>query len=194
MSQNLRQATGLKIQLGNTTVLLIYDTNGNLVAESAGASQYTVRQSDESTASTSVIPSPQHYADAFGSGSALTTWLGEQIELARTDEFHRAWSCLQHLDGRVNVRFEALRFLDDRSHYAVFITPFDDSIPDGSSLVTQQQWHDIKNHLGGLKLYATFLRKKITDGEYQAIVEKLLSSINGLIDHLAQIRGRGEPK
>src|SRR5262249_43555759 len=159
-------------------------------------------------------PGPSNYADIFGRGSDLTSWLTKQIDQARKDESHAAQSSLDHLGGKVIVRFEALSLpgaaisgpgnsgkeragidpagQDRGGHherYAVLISPSEDSIPEGASLITRQQWHDIKNHLGGLKLYATFLKKKIADGEDQAIVEKLLNGINGLIDHLAQIRG-----
>jgi len=57
--------------------------------------------------------------------------------------------------------------------------------------VTRQQWHDIKNQLGGLKLYATFLNRKLPLTEDRQTVERMLNGINVLIEHLAKIR-RGE--
>jgi len=139
----------------------------------------------------------------------LATWVTKQINEARSNQSHRAQSSLEYQGGRVSVKFETLTFQgqsisqDDVSSrsasaevssgrengYAVIVAPIESSIPEGASVVTRQQWHDIKNHLGGLKLYATFLKKKTADGDDRAIVEKMLNGINGLIDHLAQIRG-----
>jgi hypothetical protein len=130
-----------------------------------------------------------HYAEVFGEGSELTKWVTNQIDEARKQESYTAQSRLEHQGGQVNIRFETVKFPGLGNRYAVLITSPEDSIPDGSSVITRQQWHDIKNHLGGLKLYATFLKKKLDNSEDQTIVEKLLSGINGLIDHLAQIRG-----
>ena len=184
------------------------------MAESKRASEFAVRTGEAAMPVGVEKPGPPNYADTFGRGSDLTSWLTKQIDQARKDEHYAAQSNLEYLGGRVIVRFEALSFpdaaisgpsssdndpasIDPAGHdrgdhqvrYAVLISPSEDSIPEGASVITRQQWHDIKNHLGGLKLYATFLKKKIADGEDQAIVEKLLNGINGLIDHLAQIRG-----
>jgi len=197
-----------------TTILLIYDAEGNLVAESKRASEFAVRPGEAVMSAGVETPGPSNYADTFGRGSDLTSWLAKQIEQARKDKSYAAQSSLEHLGGKVTVRFESLSFpgaaipgrgspgsdsagnnpeAPDRGgrdeRYAVLISRSEDPIPEGASLITRQQWHDIKNHLGGLKLYATFLKKKLEDGEDQAIVEKLLNGINGLIDHLAQIRG-----
>ena len=45
--------------------------------------------------------------------------------------------------------------------------------------------------IGALKLYATFLTRKLPEGDERETVEKMLAGINGLIDYLAKIR-RGE--
>ena len=198
----MRQDIGSEGSRGeHTTILLIYDTDGNLVAETDRSSESGARPEEP------VMPGSSngvHYAETFGRDSDLTTWLAKQIDQAKAHESYTAESRLEYLGGRVRVRFETLRFpagdtpredfsgksiSNDAKRYAVLISPSEDRIPEGASLITRQQWHDIKNHLGGLKLYATFLKKKIPDGEDQAIVEKLLNGINGLIEHLAQIRG-----
>lgn len=175
--------------MGVYTILLIYDSEGNLVAESNGATESVFRLKDGVVG---VKPEPSdavHYAEAFGEGSELTKWLTSQIDQARKLESYTAQSNLEHLGGQVSIRFETVRFAGIGKRYAVLISSSEDSMPAGSSVITRQQWHDIKNHLGGLKLYATFLKKKLNNSEDQTIVEKLLNGINGLIDHLAQIRG-----
>jgi hypothetical protein len=177
----------------DTTVLLIYDSEGNLVAESKGAAQSVFGKEDGALSVRTGPSSAVDYAAAFGEGSELTRWLTNQIDQARKLESHRAQSRFDHRGKHLSIRFETVRFPGLGNRYAVLISSSEDSIPDGSSVITRQQWHDIKNHLGGLKLYATFLKKKLDSSEDQAIVEKLLNGINGLIDHLAQIRG-GEAK
>jgi hypothetical protein len=162
--------------------------DGNLVAESNGASELAVRPATAAISGEPGVSAAIHYTDAFGRESDLTNWLTKQIDEARKNESYRAQSNLEHQGNNVVVGFETLRFCGHDARYAVLISP-PDSIPEGASLITRQQWHDIKNHLGSLKLYATFLKKKPPDSQDQAIVEKLLNGINGLIDHLAQIRG-----
>jgi hypothetical protein len=173
----------------HTTVLLIYDPDGNLVAESNGAMQSVFGRNDGAPVIKPGASHTVHFAESFGEGSELTKWLTDQIDQARISEFHSAESQLEHLGRRLSVEFETVRFPGLGNRYAVFISSPEDSTADGSSVITRQQWHDIKNHLGGLKLYATFLKKKLDNIEDLAIVEKLLNGINGLIDHLAQIRG-----
>jgi len=135
----------------------------------------------------------ERYSGAPDGEPDYKNWLSQQINQARKLEAYTAQTSLEHPGGRVSISFKTLSSPGHDNRYAVLISPSEDSIPEGASLITRQQWHDIKNHLGGLKLYATFLKKKIPDSEDQAIVEKLLNGINGLIDHLAQIRG-GESK
>jgi hypothetical protein len=192
----------------HTTILLIYDSDGNLVAESSGASELGLRIGDGAAPGTEL-------SAGMGDGQRLSrvpelaAWVTTQIAEARSNQSHTAQSSLQYQGGMVSLRFEILKFhaeaasgndasrrglsVADNSgsetRYAVIVSPTDSSIPEGASVITRQQWHDIKNHLGGLKLYATFLKKKTVDGDDQAIVEKMLNGINGLIDHLAQIRG-----
>ena len=57
--------------------------------------------------------------------------------------------------------------------------------------------HDLKNHLNGLKLYATFLRKRIEKGERPAdeleTITKLLAGIDRTAESLSLISEYGEP-
>jgi len=131
---------------------------------------------------------------SVGERTSLARWVKSQIDQAQTRQTYASQTVLEDVGRRFVVTFETLRFSGgDLDRYAVVVWPSASSIPEGSSLVSRQQWHDIKNHLGGLKLYATFLKRKMGETEDRAVVEKLLNGINGLIDHLAQIRG-GDPK
>ncbi|HKV40392.1 MAG TPA: hypothetical protein VJX67_14360 [Blastocatellia bacterium] len=127
----------------------------------------------------------------------MTEWLAEQIRRATEVRDHSAESIVPLQGRKVRVRFDCLRHCGQTYAYAVQISDwlgserFVEGLPEGATVVTRQEWHEIKNHLGGLKLYATFLRRKIAGDENQVVVEKLLKGINGLIDHLARIR-RGE--
>ena len=57
--------------------------------------------------------------------------------------------------------------------------------------------HDLKNHLNGLKLYATFLRKRIEKGERPAdeleTITKLLAGIDRTAESLSLLSEYGEP-
>jgi hypothetical protein len=178
----------MEVRGDHTTILLIYDLEGNLEAASDSASDFALRPDPAAPAKPELLERT-HYTVTFGQSSDLTAWLTIQFDKARKQESDGAQSTVDDPGwGRMNVKFETLRFLNEDSRYAVLISEPHDSMPEGASVITRQEWHDIKNHLGGLKLYATFLKKKIPDREDQDIVEKLLKGINGLIDHLAQIR------
>ncbi|HKF57328.1 MAG TPA: hypothetical protein VKJ45_17845 [Blastocatellia bacterium] len=185
------------------------------MAGSSGAGEFVLQVGDGAAAGSE--PSGQtRYANVLSRTPELSAWVAKQIADARSNLSHTAQASLEYQGARVSVKFETLTFQDHsdnppsdvapgdeasshtasvndnssrKTRYAVIVSPIENSIPEGASLITRQQWHDIKNHLGGLKLYATFLKKKTADGDDQAIVEKMLNGINGLIDHLAQIRG-----
>jgi hypothetical protein len=59
--------------------------------------------------------------------------------------------------------------------------------------VSQKAWHDIKNQLGGLKLYATFLRRRFVGDDELAheTVGKIVSGIDAVVEAIAAAR-RGE--
>lgn len=185
------------------------------MAGSSGAGEFVLQVGDGAAAG-SEASGQTRYANVLSRTPELSAWVAKQIADARSNLSHTAQSSLEYQGGRVSVKFETLTFQDHsdnasvgvapsdeasshiasvkdnssrKTRYAVIVSPIENSIPEGASVITRQQWHDIKNHLGGLKLYATFLKKKTADGDDQAIVEKMLNGINGLIDHLAQIRG-----
>jgi hypothetical protein len=67
--------------------------------------------------------------------------------------------------------------------------------PVDGSAVSQQAWHDIKNQLGGLKLYATFLKMKLgkEDDLVRETSEKIVRGIDAIVQTIAEVR-RGDEK
>jgi len=138
----------------------------------------------------------KHYAEVFGMGSNITVWLTEHFERARKQGFYSAESNIQNGLAPLSVKLETLKSDGELYGFAVHLIPIGSrkevpTLNEGDAIVTRQEWHDVKNHLGGLKLYATFLKRKLALGEDQQIVEKMLKGIDVLIEHLAKIR-RGE--
>jgi hypothetical protein len=138
MIDKLEEAEKVKL---SATTLVVCDAGGRVLAVSSGAAASGLFGSGAVQ---------KHFAEIFGTDSAITSWLTKHLSEAR----RRA-------------------------------------ICEGDAIVTRQQWHDIKNHLGGLKLYATYLKRKLPEGEDQEISGKILTGVDALIDKLAKIR-RGE--
>jgi hypothetical protein len=172
--------------LRSQVTLLICDAAGKVQAVSSGNSAYKLARPEAAQ---------KHFSEVFGRDSQLTDWLTEQFSIARKDAEHYAESRVRNGSGEVMVKLESLRRDSELYGFAVYISSIEEAarpaLGEGDAIVTRQQWHDIKNHLGGLKLYATFLKRKLPAGDDQQTVEKMLSGIDGLIDHLAKIR-RGE--
>lgn len=138
----------------------------------------------------------KHFAEVFGPDSNLTLWLTDHINEGRKRGDYFAESKLYNGDSHLHVKVESLRNDSELYGFAVYLCGAEHNgaplaLDEGDAVVTRQQWHDIKNHLGGLKLYATFLKRKLGAGDDQQIVEKMLHGIDVLIEHLAKIR-RGE--
>jgi hypothetical protein len=59
--------------------------------------------------------------------------------------------------------------------------------------VARKTWHDIQNQLGGLKLYATFLKRKLGDADDQVreTADKIVAGIDAVAQSIANAR-RGE--
>jgi len=59
--------------------------------------------------------------------------------------------------------------------------------------VARKTWHDIQNQLGGLKLYATFLKRKLGDADPQIreTADKIVAGIDAVAQSIADAR-RGE--
>ena len=177
-------------------IVLICDVEGKVRASStesspllSAAEMLAVTGNDHERAAGA--HAAKHFAEIFESNSLLARWLGEQYIEARESFDYQAECELEHNGKAVHVRLEALRQYGNPYGFALHISDCSPILVEGETIVTRQQWHDIKNHLGGVKLYATFLKRKLTGGDDQPIVDKILNGINGLIEELARIR-RGE--
>lgn len=163
--------------------MLVCDAAGRVQAVSSGAHAEAI----------GADVTRKHYAEVFGRDSNITKWLTDHFEQARKQGDYSAEASVQNGDAPLSVRLESLKTADEFYGFAVHLNPRDRALKleEGDAIVTRQEWHDVKNHLGGLKLYATFLKRKLAMGEDQQIVEKMLQGIDVLIEHLAKIR-RGE--
>jgi nitrogen-specific signal transduction histidine kinase len=157
-------------------------------------------QAVTSSASVDLIPcSPtkhEHFAELFGDGSEVTEWLTHHMNEARKQGDYYHQSHLENGSNPLIIRLESLKCDEEIFGFALTLEPESaraarDPLQEGDAIVHRKQWHEIKNHIGALKLYATFLTKKMADGDERQTVEKMLNGINGLIDYLAKIR-RGE--
>ena len=76
---------------------------------------------------------------------------------------------------------------------AVALQRVSGSVEVSPSSVARQTWHDIQNQLGGLKLYATFLKKKLgaADDQVRETADKIVAGIDAVSQTIASAR-RGE--
>ncbi|HKP12821.1 MAG TPA: hypothetical protein VJZ91_11940 [Blastocatellia bacterium] len=169
--------------------LVICDAAGRLLAISANAPKELISCSPVAH---------QHFAEIFGESSAITRWLTDHLGQARREGDYYIEHQLEAEGGLLHLRLESLMCDQELYGFALTLAPAPAAaaatrIEDGDSVVYRKQWHEIKNYIGALKLYATFLTKKLPDGDEKQTIEKMLAGINGLIDYLARIR-RGETK
>ena len=140
------------------------------------------------------------FADIFGRDSSINNWFTECVQEAREQDEYYAEATLDlgNGSGHVFAKLESLRCANELYGFALQLCPNAPQrtvfAPDeGDSVITRKQWHEIKNHIGALRLYATFLKRKMADGDERLIIEKMLSGVNALIGYLDKIR-RGESR
>ena len=169
----------------NTATLVICDPEGRVQAISA--------EDANGLLDAGVIKKP--ISEIFSHDTDLGRWLTEHMELARHYETCSYKSILHDDDQLLTARLDTLKREKEIFGFAIHILPnhpgVERLLSEGDSVVTRQQWHDLKNHLGGLKLYATLLNRKLHQGGDLEIVEKMLSGINAMIERVAKIR-KGE--
>jgi hypothetical protein len=166
--------------------LVICDAAGRLLAISANAPRELIACSPTAH---------QHYAEIFGESSAITHWLTDHLGQARREGDYYIEHQIESDGDMVNLRLESLMCDQELYGFALTLAPAATAsaarLEEGDAIVYRKQWHEIKNYIGAMKLYATFLTKKLPDGDEKQTIEKMLAGINGLIDYLARIR-RGE--
>ena len=133
-----------------------------------------------------------HVGEALASSPKLRDWVATAIDKAAAGDG----------DGDSCVLLE-----DVGEALEVFVVPLADPGGDAFAVVasrtaaagqrpdevSQKTWHDIKNQLGGLKLYATFLKKKLGDeeGTISETAGRIVSGIDAVVRSIAEAR-RGE--
>ncbi|MFL6215347.1 MAG: hypothetical protein ACJ74J_15795 [Blastocatellia bacterium] len=166
--------------------LVICDAAGRMLAISANAPKEIISCSPTAH---------QHFSEIFGETSAITRWLTDHLGQARREDNYYIEHQVENGDTLLHLRLESLMCDHELYGFALTLAPVVSanaaSLEEGDSVVYRKQWHEIKNYIGALKLYATFLTKKLPDGDEKQTIEKMLSGINGLIEYLARIR-RGE--
>lgn len=172
---------------GKEAMLLVCDAAGRVQAVSGGTANSTFP---------CVTIAQKHFAELFGPESGITHWLTQHLNEARRKIDYRAESSLENGSQMIFLRLESLKCDDELYGFALQILPGDitpkgNTLDEGDAVVYRKQWHEIKNHIGALKLYATFLTRKMPEGDERQTVEKMLNGINVLIEYLAKIR-RGD--
>jgi hypothetical protein len=168
-------------------VLVICDNSGKVLAISNAGK-------DEKAPSEGVAG--KHIADLFGQSSSITRWASSEIAGASNQRGYSSETVLDDGPARVFAQLDSLEREGESYGFALRLYPAGArssrfELNEGDSIVTQKQWHEIKNYIGALKLYATFLTRRMEEGDERQTVEKMLNGINLLIDYIAKIR-RGE--
>lgn len=171
-----------------TATLMICDAAGRLSAVSAASTDAVCVRAGADQ---------KHFAEVFGRDSSITRWITEHMGEARKREDYIAQASVENGSSLLTLKLETLKCGGELYGFALHLLPkaagSDNlTLNEGDAVVTRQQWHDIKNHLGGLKLYATFLKRKLPAGDDQQTVEKMLKGVDVLIDLLARFRRTGE--
>lgn len=122
--------------------------------------------------------------EALAESPELRTWVAETAAGRTNGSGDR---CVVG-DGAasVEVRFAPL---DADGAFALVAAPAE-AAPIHGSEVSQQAWHDIKNQLGGLKLYATFLKMKLAsqDETIRETTAKIVGGIDAVVRSIAEVR------
>ena len=134
-----------------------------------------------------------HFTVLFGGKSEISEWLSEQIAVGAEQGEFCAENEFAIGESKVHFRLETLRSDGSLTGFLILVSDGQPLVPEGAALVQRQQWHDIKNMVGGLKLYASYLLRKLPESEDREIIVKMAKGIDSLIDRLDSIR-RGEAK
>ena len=169
-----------------------------LVCDAAGKVQAVTSKSGTEVQPTNAAEND--VGQFFGINSAVNQWFMDRIHEASNSADYSAEANLdlEEEGTHVFVRVDSLNCENERYRFALQLCPTEPELSvqklgDGDSIVTRKQWHEIKNHIGALRLYATFLKRRMPEGDERQIVEKVLQGVNALIGYLDRIR-RGDPQ
>lgn len=164
-----------------------------LVCDASGEVQAVTSNAADDARGVSFVH--KNLADIFGLSSTINRWVTERIQEAREQDEYAAETRLENGDGPVLVKLESLKRDHELYGFALQFSPLvlrdPCALREGDSIVARKQWHEIKNHIGALKLYATFLKRKMPESDERHIVEKIFNGVNALIGYMDRIR-RGE--
>ena len=166
-----------------------------VICDAAGRVEAVTSNSSKNVISCSPVKH-KHFAEVFGRDSEITNWLTHHMSQARRQGDYYHESQLESGSNPMLIKLESLKCDEEFYGFVLTLSPFvaggsSNIYEEGDAVVYRKQWHEIKNHIGALKLYATFLTKKLPEGDELHAVEKMLNGINTLIEYLARIR-RGE--
>ncbi len=125
--------------------------------------------------------------DAFRGTGELGAWISEASHRAReTGTGDRCF--VQAGDDGAGVDFALTPTSDDGAF--VVVASMSEPEPVEIATVSQRAWHDIKNQLGGLKLYATFLKIKLggEDDMVRETTAKIVGGIDAIVHSIAEAR------
>ena len=139
------------------------------------------------------ITTATHLIDLMGKDSPIVSWAIEELSLQRGITNWSAGNCINIGGHDICLSLRSLKQGSEPCLFYLRVTDSNLTLTEGSAVVTRKHWHDIKNQLGGIKLYSTFLRKKMPEGDDREIIDKILVIMNDLIDLIDRIRA-GEGK
>jgi nitrogen fixation/metabolism regulation signal transduction histidine kinase len=127
--------------------------------------------------------------DTLAAVPRLHEWVAVAVDRARGEGVGD--SCVD-LDAPSPVEIRIAPVSGDAAGFVLVASPAEPPAPapDG---VTQRAWHDIKNQLGGLKLYATFLRMKLggQDEQIRETAGKIVAGVDAVVVAIADARREG---
>src|SRR4051812_8908317 len=126
--------------MSDETKVIVFDAGGRVASATSGA--------DALLGEAGIRPGAT-VDEAFATRPELRAWVAEVSAAEREDRAGSA-CVVGEASTMVDVRFAPL---DADGAFALVASPAEPPSIHGSE-VSQQEWHDIKNQLGGLKLYA----------------------------------------
>lgn len=153
-------------------------TYGAVAVDAAG--QITAQSQNLAALIEVTAPVGQHYRQVFGQLPEVVAWLDRTLAAQTVDQLQAGvqWWQVVPLEGGEPGRMLVI----------ISQTPLQ-----AKGQLTAEQLsrirHDIKNQLGGLKLYTNFLKKRLAgEEEVLAIIEKMDSIVASITQQVSQIR------
>jgi nitrogen fixation/metabolism regulation signal transduction histidine kinase len=165
----------------NATTVIVFDDEGRVRSATPGAGALLG------------TPEPQvgaTLADTLAVVPTLRLWVSVAAYRARTVGIGDACVDFDATPAPVEIRIAPVS--GDAAGFVLVASPAEPPAPSPDG-VTQRAWHDIKNQLGGLKLYATFLKMKFggQDELLRETAEKIVGGVDAVVVAIAEARREG---